>query len=68
MVSPGNIPNSVEMVYLNDNNIVEIMPYTFFQKENLKKVRRRERDKKGERGREGERDRLRERNCVFRVG
>ena len=21
MVSPGNIPNSVEMVYLNDNNI-----------------------------------------------
>ena len=63
MVSPGNIPNSVEMVYLNDNNIVEIMPYTFFQKENLKKVRKRERDK----GRMREREIEREGNCVCRV-
>ena len=38
ILSPANVPSSVETVLFNDNHIVEIAPYTFFEKPNLKKV------------------------------
>ncbi|XP_055906844.1 toll-like receptor Tollo [Eupeodes corollae] len=37
-ITASSIPNSVEVLYLNDNQIEKIQPYTFFKKPNLTKV------------------------------
>ena len=37
-LAPVNVPDSVETLLLNDNNIAELMPYTFFKKSKLVKV------------------------------
>ena len=37
-LGPGNLPNAVETVLLNDNHISSLVPYTFFKKSKLKKV------------------------------
>ncbi|KAH8371819.1 hypothetical protein KR093_008984 [Drosophila rubida] len=37
-VTASAIPNSVEVLYLNDNQIAKIQPYTFFKKPNLTRV------------------------------
>jgi hypothetical protein len=31
-VGPANVPKNIKSVFLNDNNIVEVAPYTFFEK------------------------------------
>ncbi|XP_017065754.1 toll-like receptor Tollo [Drosophila eugracilis] len=37
-ITASSIPNSVEVLYLNDNLISKIQPYTFFKKPNLTRV------------------------------
>ncbi|KAI9587199.1 toll-like receptor Tollo [Glossina fuscipes] len=37
-ITAGSIPNSIEVLYLNDNLISKIQPYTFFKKPNLTRV------------------------------
>ncbi|EDV97732.1 GH14531 [Drosophila grimshawi] len=37
-ITASSIPNSVEVLYLNDNLIAKIQPYTFFKKPNLTRV------------------------------
>ncbi|BFF96474.1 toll-like receptor Tollo [Drosophila madeirensis] len=37
-ITASSIPNSVEVLYLNDNQISKIQPYTFFKKPNLTRV------------------------------
>ncbi|XP_030375155.1 toll-like receptor Tollo [Scaptodrosophila lebanonensis] len=37
-LTASSIPNSVEVLYLNDNQINKIQPYTFFKKPNLTRV------------------------------
>ena len=37
-LGPQNVPNSIESLALNDNDIETIVPYTFFKKERLKHV------------------------------
>ncbi|XP_017490224.1 PREDICTED: toll-like receptor Tollo [Rhagoletis zephyria] len=37
-ITASSIPNSVEVLYLNDNMISKIQPYTFFKKPNLTRV------------------------------
>jgi len=37
-IGPLNVPKSVEILLLNDNDITEVAPYTFFEKSKLKKV------------------------------
>lgn len=37
-INASSIPNSVEVLYLNDNLISKIQPYTFFKKPNLTRV------------------------------
>ncbi|KAM7355926.1 toll-like receptor Tollo [Cochliomyia hominivorax] len=37
-ITAGSIPNSIEVLYLNDNLINKIQPYTFFKKPNLTRV------------------------------
>lgn len=37
-VGPANVPKNIKSVFLNDNNIVEVAPYTFFEKVQLQKV------------------------------
>ena len=37
-IGPLNVPKSVEILLLNDNDIIEVAPYTFFEKSKLKKV------------------------------
>ncbi|XP_058980029.1 toll-like receptor Tollo [Musca domestica] len=37
-ITAGSIPNSIEVLYLNDNLIGKIQPYTFFKKPNLTRV------------------------------
>ena len=34
-LGPQNVPNSVELLLLNDNQITTLVPYTFFKKTNL---------------------------------
>lgn len=37
-LGPQNVPNNVETLLLNDNEIATLVPYTFFKKSKLKKV------------------------------
>ena len=37
-LGPHNLPDSIETLLVNDNKIVQIVPYTFFKKTNLVKV------------------------------
>lgn len=37
-ITASSIPNSVEVLYLSDNHISKIQPYTFFKKPNLTRV------------------------------
>ena len=37
-IGPMNVPRSVEIILLNDNEITEVAPYTFFEKSKLRRV------------------------------